>query len=73
MKPFLIISLVAATALTTGCQSQDSGGRAEERERAARAAAQGQETPDQSQQNLQRAQQNVVNRDGNASRNLTGY
>jgi hypothetical protein len=73
MKPFFIISLVAATALTTGCQSQDSGGRAEQRERAARAAGQAQETPDQSQQNLQRAQQDVVNRNGNASRKLSGY
>jgi hypothetical protein len=73
MKPFFIISLVAAITITTGCQTQDSGGRAEQRERAARAAARAQGTPDESQQNLQRAQQNVVNRDGNASRNLSGY
>ena len=72
MRPLCIISLVAATALTTACQTQDSG-RAEQRERAARAAAQAQAAPDESQQNLQQAQRNVVNRDGNAGRNISGY
>lgn len=76
MKQFFVMSLVAATALTTGCESQSNAqnpGRAEQREMARRAAARQQENGDESQQNLMRAQQDVVNRDGNASRNLSGY
>jgi hypothetical protein len=75
MKQFFMISLVAAAALTTGCQSQSNAqnpGRAEQRETAARAAAAQQGSQDQSQQNLIQAQQNVVNRDGNASRSVSG-
>jgi hypothetical protein len=75
MKQFLVISLVAAVALTTGCESQNSAqqpGRAEQREMARRAAAREQGTPDESQQNLMRAQQNVINRDGNASHSVSG-
>ena len=67
--------MVAAAAVTTGCESQNNAqnpGRAEQREIAARAAA-SQQSGDESQQNLMRAQQDVVNRDGNASRNLSGY
>jgi hypothetical protein len=75
MKQFFVMSMVAATALTAGCESQNNAqnpGRAEQRALAARAAAQ-QQSGDESQQNLMRAQQDVVNRDGNASRNLSGY
>ena len=76
MKLLFITSLVATTALTTGCQSQSNAqnpGRAEQREMAARAAASQQQNGDESQQNLMRAQQDVVNRDGNAGRSLSGY
>jgi hypothetical protein len=76
MKQFFVMSMVAASALTTGCESQSSAqnpGRAEQREMAARAAAKQQYNGDESQQNLMRAQQDVVNRDGNASRYLSGY
>ncbi len=75
MKQFFVMSLVAAAVLTAGCESQSNAqnpGRAGQREMAARAAAQ-QENSDQSQQTLMRAQQDVLNRDGNASRNLSGY
>jgi hypothetical protein len=75
MKHFFVMSMVAATALTTSCESQNNAqtpGRAEQRAMAARAAAE-QQSGDESQQNLMRAQQNVVNRDGNASRSVSGY
>lgn len=76
MKQFFVMSMVAATALTTGCESQNNAqnpGRAEQRELAARAAASQQQNGDESQQNLMRAQQDVINRDGNASHSVTGY
>jgi hypothetical protein len=75
MKYLCSISLVTA-ALLAGCETQKNAanaGNAEQRELARRTAARQQESADESQQNLMRAQQNVVNRDGNSSRNLSGY
>ncbi len=75
MKQFFVMSLVAATALTAGCESQNNAqnpGSAEQRAMAARAASQ-QQSGDESQQNLRQAQQDVINRDGNASQSVTGY
>ena len=59
-------------AVATGCQNQGSG-NAEQHEAARRAAMRQQATQDESQQNLMNAQRDVINRDGNASRNLSGY
>ncbi len=72
MKHFSSIGLALAVAVAVGCQNQGSG-NAERHEAERRAALRQQGTPDESQQNLMRAQQDVVNRDGNASRNLSGY
>jgi hypothetical protein len=70
MKYLCSISLVTVALLAAGCETQKDAGTAEQRELARRTAARQQENPDEAQQNLMRAQENTVNRDGNASRGL---
>jgi hypothetical protein len=67
----VVISLVACAVLVTGCASTDeeNSNRAERHERVRRAAAQQEQAQqDEGQQNLESAQRNTINRDGNAMR-----
>jgi heat shock protein HslJ len=72
MKHLQLIGLIACAAFATGCESTDTAGnsgRAEQREHARRLAAEQQQgSQDESQQNLQNAQRNTINRDGNPMR-----
>lgn len=67
MKYLQFLSLVAALALSVGCASDEQMGRTGQREQANREAAK-QNLPSTEQQNLQNAQRDVVNRDGNPAR-----
>ena len=71
MKHPEVIVLISCMAFLTSCESTDRAGqskRAEKREMANRQAAQQQGRQDEAQQNLENAQRNVVNRDGNPMR-----
>jgi hypothetical protein len=74
MKHLRLITLLACTGWLAGCETNDKAGelgRAEKREMAKRQAAQERQAEsqqDEAQQNLWRAQQNMINREGNSTR-----
>ncbi len=76
MRYFSSILLLGFAVALCNCESNKDAqglGNAERREMARRQAAHEQAATDESQANLMRAQQNTVNRDGNAGRDLNGY
>ena len=74
MRHLSPIAALAVAVVFSSCESnKDAMGNAERRETARRQEAQQQAPADEAQANLMRAQQNVVNRDGNAGRDLSGY
>jgi hypothetical protein len=73
MKHLRLITLLVCAVSFAACETNDKNGlgNAEKRELAKRQAAQQRqaESPqDEAQQNLRRAQQNIINRDGNSTR-----
>jgi len=73
MKHLRLITLLVCLGFLAGCETNDRNevGNAEKRELAKRQAAQQRqaESPqDEAQQNLLRAQQNMINRDGNSTK-----
>jgi hypothetical protein len=73
MKHLRLITSLVCLGLLAACESNDKNelGRAEKREMAKRQAAQQRqaESPqDEAQQNLLRAQQNMINRDSNSTK-----
>ena len=74
MKHLRLTTLLLSTALLLACETNDQAGgagRAEKREMAKRQAVaqrQAESPQDESQQNLYRAQQTMLNRDGNSTR-----
>ena len=75
MRHFSSIVILGLAVVFCGCESNkdQTSGNAERREMARRQAARESTPADESQANLMRAQQNTVNRDGNAGRDLSGY
>ena len=74
MKYLQLISLVAAGTLLTACAGDEQIGRTGQREQENRRVAQqrlGQ--TDEGQENLQNAQRDIVNRDGNPMRQGYNY
>ena len=70
MKYLQLIGLIACAIFFGGCESTQTAGRGnQESKRLAALQRQRQhEQPDEAQQNLWNAQQDIMNQDGNASR-----
>jgi hypothetical protein len=69
MKHLQLIGLIVCAGLFASCESTDTAGRGnQESKRLAALERQRQhEQPDEAQQNLWNAQQDIMNRDGNAA------
>jgi hypothetical protein len=70
MKRLQLITMIACLAFVVGCESTDTTGTGnQERKRLAAVQQQAQQAqPDESEQNLWNAQQDILNRDGNPAR-----
>lgn len=70
MKQLQLIGLIACGAFLVGCESTQTAGMGnQERKRLAAVQQQEQQPqPDEAEQNLQNAQQDILNRDSNPAR-----
>jgi hypothetical protein len=70
MKRLQLIPMIVCLALVVGCESTDTTGMGnQERKRLAAVQQQAQQPqPDESEQNLWNAQQDILNRDSNPAR-----
>jgi hypothetical protein len=70
MKRLQLIPMIVCLALVVGCESTDTTGTGnQERKRLAAVQQQAQQPqPDESEQNLWNAQQDILNRDSNPAR-----